>query len=73
MRVNLLIIEHAPRMASKKSNRAVHTQTLNANRVKKFIPHHQKNNPNLIKIPRVSACTILSRPRRVPAPNPSGP
>lgn len=34
-RVNLLIMEHAPRMASKKSKRAVHTHTLNAKRSRK--------------------------------------
>jgi len=53
-RVNLLIMEHAPTTASKKSNAAVQTHTLKIKRVEKFffkltaisfqqITHHQGN------------------------------
>lgn len=42
-RVNLLIIEHAPNTASKKSNKAVHTQTLRTHKVKEILEYHQKS------------------------------
>ena len=73
-RVNRFIIEHAPRIANKKSKSAVHTQTLRTHQSKENSSVPPKNlSASVLKYTENWRNTILSRLRRVYAPNLFGP
>lgn len=65
MRVNRLIMEHAPKMDSKKSNKAVQAQTLKTQQNAENILGSPQNQPECNNLVMQSAVTILSKLRIV--------